>query len=79
MSCNVTVLNFSTQFQFYDLKELFRTSGEVPDTHYIFMVSCIYFVSCLTHKVRYRAVLSKLILLMKLWLPVVGNKFFCLN
>ena len=26
-------------FQFYDLKELFKTGGEVPDTNYVFMVS----------------------------------------
>ncbi|RUP06134.1 Metallo-dependent phosphatase-like protein, partial [Jimgerdemannia flammicorona] len=26
--------------QFYDLLELFRVGGEVPDTHYIFMVCC---------------------------------------
>ncbi|CAG8790323.1 23899_t:CDS:2, partial [Gigaspora rosea] len=25
--------------QFYDLLELFRVGGEIPDTHYIFMVS----------------------------------------
>lgn len=25
--------------QFYDLCELFRTGGQVPDTNYIFMVS----------------------------------------
>jgi serine/threonine-protein phosphatase 6 catalytic subunit len=25
--------------QFYDLIELFRTGGEVPETNYIFMVS----------------------------------------
>ena len=24
-------------FQFYDLMELFKTGGEVPDTNYIFM------------------------------------------
>ena len=25
-------------FKFYDLEELFRTGGQVPDTSYIFMV-----------------------------------------
>lgn len=25
--------------QFYDLLELFRVGGEIPDTHYIFMVN----------------------------------------
>jgi hypothetical protein len=25
--------------QFYDLLELFRTGGELPETHYIFMVT----------------------------------------
>jgi hypothetical protein len=25
--------------QFYDLLELFHVGGEIPDTHYIFMVS----------------------------------------
>lgn len=28
-------------FQFYDLMELFKTGGEMPDTNYIFMV-CIF-------------------------------------
>ena len=27
--------------QFYDLKELFKTGGEVPDTNYIFMVNIV--------------------------------------
>ena len=26
-------------FQFYDLMELFRTGGQMPDTNYVFMVS----------------------------------------
>jgi hypothetical protein len=26
--------------QFYDMKELFRTGGEMPDTNYVFMVCC---------------------------------------
>ena len=26
--------------QFYDLGELFRTGGQIPDTNYIFMVRC---------------------------------------
>lgn len=37
--CLCTILaeiNFS-MFQFYDLEELFRTGGQVPDTNYIFM------------------------------------------
>jgi len=28
--------------QFYDLLELFRTGGEIPDTNYIFMVAHLY-------------------------------------
>jgi hypothetical protein len=28
--------------QFYDLIELFRTGGEVPETNYIFMVSFLF-------------------------------------
>ena len=38
----IYVINKLSSFlfiQFYDLRKLFETSGEVPDTHYIFMVS----------------------------------------
>lgn len=30
-------LIFPSFFQFYDLEELFRTGGQIPDTNYIFM------------------------------------------
>lgn len=30
--------------QFYDLMELFRVGGEIPETNYIFMVRRIYIV-----------------------------------
>jgi hypothetical protein len=33
--------------QFYDLMELFRVGGEIPETNYIFMVSCIFMSSSL--------------------------------
>jgi hypothetical protein len=32
------LMRFSLQGQFYDLLELFRVGGDVPDTNYIFMV-----------------------------------------
>ena len=45
-----------THTQFYDLLELFRTGGELPDTSYVFMVSTnthlislCSFVYCITH------------------------------
>lgn len=30
--------------QFYDLEELFRTGGQVPDTSYVFMVSLLFVI-----------------------------------
>lgn len=35
----VCAVVFNHPVQFYDLCELFRTGGQVPDTNYIFMVS----------------------------------------
>ena len=34
---NELVSSFYTIFQFYDLEELFRTGGAVPDTNYVFL------------------------------------------
>ena len=53
-TCTCRLFVFSL-IQFYDLQELFRTGGQIPDTGYVFMVSPVSVCVCAVSYTHLRA------------------------